>query len=110
MADSTLTSSIVATEGQSIYDLCLMTYGDFKYLYKLMQDNNIIGPNDINLSGKKINFNPILISDIGFFNLIQQKKKINTLNIVSSVISETGLQTDDGINLQTDDGLFIIVD
>ena len=41
-----------ATYGQSIYDICLMTYGDFKYLYKLMLDNNIVGPNDTNLNGK----------------------------------------------------------
>lgn len=81
MADSTLTGSIVATNGQSIYDLCLMTYGDLKYLTKLIQDNNIVSLNEGNLSGKTIIFNPNLINDIGFFNFLSNKKKvINTLD------------------------------
>lgn len=32
--------------GQSIYDVCLQTYGDLNYLYKLLQDNNIAGVNE----------------------------------------------------------------
>lgn len=71
---------IIATNGQSIYDLCLMTYGDLKYLYKLIQDNDIISPNDTNLSGKKITFNPTLIQDIGFYKHITNNNKvINTI-------------------------------
>lgn len=31
--------------GQSIYDVCLQTYGELDYLYKLMQDNGILGLN-----------------------------------------------------------------
>lgn len=78
--DDVNTASVIATNGQSVYDLCLMTYGDLKYLYKLMQDNNIVGPNDTNLSGKKITFNPTLIVDIGFYNFLGVKKKvINTI-------------------------------
>jgi hypothetical protein len=30
-----------AVQGQSIYDVCLNTYGSFDYLTKLLQDNNI---------------------------------------------------------------------
>jgi hypothetical protein len=32
-----------AIAGQSIYDVCLQTYGSLDYLYKLMQDNGIEG-------------------------------------------------------------------
>ena len=46
--------SIIATAGQSIYDLCLMTYGDLKYVYKLIQDSNIVNLNEPTLSGKEI--------------------------------------------------------
>jgi len=32
-----------AIAGQSIYDVCLQTYGSLDYLYKLMQDNGVEG-------------------------------------------------------------------
>lgn len=32
-----------AIAGQSIYDVCLQTYGTLDYLYKLLQDNGIAG-------------------------------------------------------------------
>lgn len=32
-----------AIAGQSIYDVCLQTYGSLDYLYKLLQDNGIAG-------------------------------------------------------------------
>jgi hypothetical protein len=35
-----------AIAGQSIYDVCLQTYGSLDYLYKLMQDNGIQGLNE----------------------------------------------------------------
>lgn len=35
-----------AIAGQSIYDVCLQTYGSLDYLYKLMQDNGIAGVNE----------------------------------------------------------------
>lgn len=80
-ANSELSASIIATNGQSIYDLCLMTYGDLKYVYKLMTDNNIVSLNDTNLSGKKIIFNPTLKRDVVFYNFLLTKKKvINTLD------------------------------
>ena len=30
-----------STHGQSIYDICLNTYGSFDYLFKLLSDNGI---------------------------------------------------------------------
>ncbi len=102
------TAYITATEGQSVYDLVLMTYGDLKYTYKLLQDNNIVSLNNTNLSGKKIIFNPKLINDIGFYNhLINKKKVVNTIFIETQA---DYLQTDDGIFLQTDDGIQIQID
>ncbi len=35
-----------AVSGQSIYDVCLQTYGSLDYLYKLMQDNGVQGLDD----------------------------------------------------------------
>lgn len=41
-----------AIAGQSIYDVCLQTYGSLDYLYKLMQDNGIPGLNE-NVSSRQ---------------------------------------------------------
>jgi hypothetical protein len=41
-----------AIAGQSIYDVCLQTYGSLDYLYKLMQDNGILGLNE-NVSSRQ---------------------------------------------------------
>ncbi len=102
------TSYITARQGQSIYDLVLMTYGDLKYTIKLLKDNNIVSLNNTNLSGKKIIFNPKLINDIDFYNHLNNKNKI--INTLLPEIEATDLQTDDGIFLQTDDGIQIQID
>lgn len=39
-----------AIAGQSIYDVCLQTYGSLDFLYKLMQDNGVNGLNEDVLS------------------------------------------------------------
>jgi hypothetical protein len=79
------TAYVTATNGQSIYDLCLMTYGDLKHLYRLMSENNIVGPNDTDLNGKKITFNPELIEDVAFYNHLKTNKKvINTIGDTST--------------------------
>jgi hypothetical protein len=41
-----------AIAGQSIYDVCLQTYGTLDNLFKLMQDNNILGLNQPVTSGQ----------------------------------------------------------
>jgi hypothetical protein len=73
--------SIIATSGQSIYDLCLMTYGDLKYVYKLIQDSKIVSLNEPTLSGKEIIFDPMLVQDSLFYNaLLRSGVVINTLS------------------------------
>jgi hypothetical protein len=73
--------SIIATAGQSIYDLCLMTYGDLKYVYKLIIDSNIVSLNESTLSGKEIIFDPMLVQDSLFYNaLLRSGVVINTLS------------------------------
>jgi hypothetical protein len=41
-----------AINGQSIYDVCLQTYGSLDYIYKLMQDNAFAGLDDKVISGQ----------------------------------------------------------
>ena len=74
--------SIIATAGQSIYDLCLMTYGDLKYVYKLIQDSNIVNSSEPTLSGKEIIFDPMLVQDALFYNaLLRNGLVINTPSV-----------------------------
>jgi len=73
---------IVAEFGQSIYDICLMTYGNIELIYKLIQDNNIVSLNNTDLSGKKFIFTPSLTIDKGFFNyLVNNNKAIATVGV-----------------------------
>ena len=72
--------SITATNGQSLYDLCLMAYGDLTLMYKFLQENNI-SLNSNNINGKMFIFNTDLVSDKGFYNYLRNKSKvINTLD------------------------------
>ena len=50
-----------AIAGQSIYDVCLQTYGSLDFLFKLMQDNAIDGLNTDVLSGQKFTWDETLV-------------------------------------------------
>lgn len=52
-----------AITGQSIFDVCLQTYGSLDYLYKLMQDNGINGVNEDVLSRQPFVWDDSLVVD-----------------------------------------------
>lgn len=52
-----------AISGQSIYDVCLQTYGSLDYLYKLLQDNNIAGVDQPVLSRQQFVWDDSLVLD-----------------------------------------------
>jgi hypothetical protein len=52
-----------AIAGQSIYDVCLQTYGALDFLYKLMQDNGIAGVNEPVLSRQQFIWDDSLVLD-----------------------------------------------
>ena len=52
-----------AIAGQSIYDVCLQTYGTLDYLYKLMQDNGIAGLDEDVYSGQQFQWDDNLVLD-----------------------------------------------
>ncbi len=54
---------IQAVEGQSIYDICLQTYGSLDYLVKLLQDNNIASINVTPYSGQTFTWDETLATD-----------------------------------------------
>lgn len=55
--------TFAAIAGQSLYDVCLQTYGDLAYLFKLMQDNGITGLNNDVFSGQKFIWDETLVVD-----------------------------------------------
>lgn len=50
-----------AINGQSIYDVCLQTYGSLDYLYKIMQDNAFAGLDEIVVSGQEFVWDDSLV-------------------------------------------------
>jgi hypothetical protein len=57
----------MTVEGQSLYDVCLNTYGSLDFLLKLLQDNGIPDINQYPHSGQIFSFDPALIVDEGVF-------------------------------------------
>jgi len=66
---STITT-LKGQEGQSVYDLCMMTYGDIGQLYKLLQDSGIDSINETALSQQLFTYDTSLISDTTFYNYL----------------------------------------
>jgi hypothetical protein len=52
-----------AIAGQSIYDVCLQTYGTLDLIYKMMQDNGVNGLNEPVLSGQAFVWDESLVQD-----------------------------------------------
>jgi len=56
-------NSYYAVNGQSLYDICLNTYGTLDYIVKLMLDNNISGLGYVPLSGQQFIYDSTLVDD-----------------------------------------------
>lgn len=69
-------SYITAVEGQSIYDLVLMTYGDLSYTYRFINDNKISNINDADLRGKTYFWNNTLNQNVQFKKWLTANKKV----------------------------------
>lgn len=54
-----------AISGQSIFDVCLQTYGTLDYLYKLLQDNGIESVNAPVIGGQTFQWDDSLVLDQG---------------------------------------------
>lgn len=65
--------------GQSVYDLCLQTYGNLELLTQLLQENKIVNTLEIVLAGKVIIFDKTKIRDVAVYSR----------NIVDNIIYAT---------------------
>lgn len=71
--------TIVSHNGQTLFDLVLMSYGNIENLYKMILENSISTVNEVNLSGERITFDSTLVNDTLFYNwLVKYKIVINT--------------------------------
>ena len=57
-------------EGQSIYDICMMAYGDIGEVYRLLQDSGIDSINETNLANTVFTYDTTFIADSTFYNYI----------------------------------------
>lgn len=92
--------TILATEGQNIFDLCLMAGQPLENILQFIQDNGIVGVNTNNLSGREFIFNKEKIQDNVFHNFLKNNKiKINTGNFAKG--TKRYLITQDGKRITT---------
>ena len=67
--------TLLKLDGQSIYDICLQSYGTLDFVYKLIQGNNLTNVDDTIPTGKKLSFK---ISDVVDYSIYKQFKKYST--------------------------------
>lgn len=99
-------TTYLAKNGQSIYDVCLQTYGSLNFLYKLIKDNSLLGINDT-VQNKKIIYDESLVEDFSIFN---HNDTENIFYITGSNQTFPGLLANaDGIILDTAAGIDIAI-
>jgi hypothetical protein len=71
-----------AVTGQSVFDLCLNTYGSFDLLFKFLNDNNISDVNYVPYSGQVFYWDETLTAD----------QAVNVTSTTNSIIYATSTQ------------------
>ena len=113
-AELTLTTSISSTiqniktlQGQSIYDICLQSYGSLDLMNKLLKDNNIYNLDSTDISMRNINFDETKVIDKYILDYIY-KNKINYSTGIN--LNMKVLVTESGIIINTESGQTIIIE
>jgi hypothetical protein len=87
-------AEFISKNNQSIFDVCMQTYGDMNFMYKLIQDSGFPSLSTSPTIGTKFTFDESLINDFGFYNQLQSKGTIlNTNQSLGDVFGEEDLQT-----------------
>lgn len=103
---------ITSQNGQSIYDICVQTYGSLDLLYKLIQDNNFPNINTTLQPGTTLQWDTSQITDNSFYGYLQS----NSLNIgtaltpeeQNAIVEQFLLQEDGDLILQEDESGILI--
>ena len=64
--------SISTVDRQTLFDLCLMSYGNLENLYKLIVDNSISTVDEVNLNGRVLIFEKTFINDNILYNWVNK--------------------------------------
>lgn len=90
-----------AVDGQSLYDVCLNTYGSLDFMYKLLQDNGIRNVKDDVVTGQIFTWDDSLVIN----------QQINQAFAASGIFYATDLyppsSKNSGEGIITEDGFFI---
>lgn len=92
-----MTVNYKAQNGQSIFDVCLMTYGTIDKIITLVKDSLLNSISDESLAGKTFPFESLLISDVALANSIKNNKKV-----FATAESPVGGSYDDSFDLSFD--------
>ncbi len=103
---------ITSQNGQSIYDICVQTYGSLDLLYKLIQDNNFPTVNATLQPGTTLQWDSSRVTDNSFYGYLQR----NSLNIgtaltpeeQNAIVEQFLLQEDSDLILQEDESGILI--
>jgi hypothetical protein len=109
--DESSIATINGLDGQSVFDIALMTYGTTEYLIKLLQDSNIDSINTASIYGNTFTYDKNLISDITQFNHRVKNGIIYGTGVNEEVaITETTLLlTESSDYLTTETGDYLIL-
>lgn len=92
-------SKITAVQGQTLFDIGLMSYGTLDNLMKLLQDSQIDNPNSDNIAGHVFTFDNREIVDYQIFkNYISSGYIINTGESERRTGKSFGLSFDNSFN------------
>jgi hypothetical protein len=76
--------------GQSIFDVCLQTYGIMRHLYKLIQDNGLSSAQEQIIQGRQFIFDLSLVNDISLLNY-------NESGNIFYITSNSTIETDNSL-------------
>ena len=84
-------NTYTAVTGQSMYDICLITYGTLDYLVKLANDNGITDLNNSSLTGIAFSYdNALIVNEIIHQQINQQYGTSQGITYGTGFISESG--------------------
>lgn len=83
---------VTGKENQSIFDLCIMNYGNLDKLTEMLKDNsNLVSINDIDVSLKQVIFNEKkLVDAYVVFNINKKRYSFATIEKSSYLLLEDG--------------------
>lgn len=94
-------------EGQTVYDLCMMSYGDIGQIYQLLQDSGISSINETDLSQQLFTYDTTFIADSTFYNYIVSEDII--MNTGEGSISSVTFLDQQNFNLILQENGFRII-